>query len=91
MLWHKNSQRKNQGYFQGSNQVDCEVIRESGGYDQIKYRKIIAKMNIAHEFPFLFIEYQWFNILMKYNNPLYQRVSRTTNDCIKIFECEKED
>jgi Domain of unknown function (DUF4413) len=78
--------------FQGSNQIDCEVIRESGGYDQMKCRELIAKMIIAHELPFMFVEYQWFNILMKYNNPLYQRVSRTTikNDCIKIFESEKE-
>jgi BED zinc finger len=78
--------------FQGSNQVDCEVIRESGVYVQMKCREIIAKMIIAHEFPFMFVEYQWFNILMKYNNLLYQRVSKTTikNDCIKIFESEKE-
>jgi hypothetical protein len=29
---------------------------------------------------------------MKYSNPLYQRVSRATikNDCIKIFETEKD-
>jgi predicted FMN-binding regulatory protein PaiB len=45
-------------------------------------------MIMAHELPFMFVEYQWFNILMNYNNPLYQRVSRT-DDCIKIFESEK--
>jgi hypothetical protein len=43
--------------FQGSNQVNCEVIRESGGYDQMKYREIITNMIIAHELPFMFVEY----------------------------------
>jgi Domain of unknown function (DUF4413)/hAT family C-terminal dimerisation region len=64
----------------------------SGGYDQMKCREILAKMIIAHELPFSFVEYQWFNILMKYNNPLFQKVSRATirKDCIKVFETEKE-
>jgi hypothetical protein len=63
----------------------------TGGYDQMKYREILAKMIITHELPFSFVEYQWFNILMKYNNPLYQKVSRATirKDCIKVFEVEK--
>jgi hypothetical protein len=39
--------------FQGSNQVDCDVIRKSEGYDQIKCREIIAKMIIAHELPLI--------------------------------------
>jgi urea transporter len=53
----------------------------------------MAKMIIAHELPFAFIEYTWFNILMKYNILFfYQRVSRTTirNDCIQVFEMEKD-
>jgi hypothetical protein len=63
-----------------------------GGYDQMKCREIIAKMIIAHELPFSFVEYHWFNQLLKYNNPLYQKVSRAiiTRDCIKVVEVERE-
>jgi hypothetical protein len=52
----------------------------------------MAKMIIAHELPFAFVEYTWFNILMKYNNLFYQRVSRTIirNYCIKVFEMKKD-
>jgi BED zinc finger len=39
-----------------------------GGYDQMKCRKIITKMIIAHELHFSFVEYHWFNQLLKYNN-----------------------
>jgi hypothetical protein len=39
--------------FQGSNQVDCDVIRKSEGYDQRKCIEIIAKMIIAHELPLI--------------------------------------
>lgn len=45
-------------------------LNPSRGYDQCKCREIIAKLIIAHELPFAFVKYQWFNILMKYNNPL---------------------
>jgi phage FluMu protein Com len=85
-------QTKDTLVFQDSNQLDYDVARDSKGYDQMKCREIIAKMIIAHELPFMFVEYQWFNILMKYSNPLYQRVSRATikNDCVKIFETEKD-
>lgn len=38
------------------------------------------------------VEHQWFNILMKYINPLYKRLSRSTIkcECIKMFILEKE-
>ncbi|XP_078154759.1 zinc finger BED domain-containing protein RICESLEEPER 2-like [Carex rostrata] len=64
--------------FPNNNQVGLDVVRGSGGYDHIKCREIIAKMIMAHELPFSFIENHWFNILMKYNNPLYQRTSNQT-------------
>jgi hypothetical protein len=52
----------------------------------------MTKMIITHELPFVFVEYTWFNILMKYNNLFYQRVGKITirNDCIKVFEMEKD-
>jgi hypothetical protein len=66
-------------------------LNSTRGYDQMKCREIMAKMIIAHELPFAFVEYTYFNILMKYNNHFYQRMSRTTirNDCIKVFEMKK--
>ncbi|XP_022024027.1 zinc finger BED domain-containing protein RICESLEEPER 2-like [Helianthus annuus] len=64
----------------------------SGGFEQTKCREIIAKMIVAHELPFSFVEYHWFNALMKYLNPLFQKVSRATirKDCIKVVELERE-
>ncbi|KAK1406563.1 hypothetical protein QVD17_41992 [Tagetes erecta] len=61
-------------------------------YDQMKCRQIIAKLIIMHELPFSFVEYHWFNQLMKYANPLFQRVSRSTitRDCVKVVDGEKE-
>jgi hypothetical protein len=68
------------------------VAEFTSGGDQMKCREIIAKMIIAHELPFSFVEYHWFNQLLKYNNPLYQKVSRATitRDCIKVVEVERE-
>jgi sulfur relay (sulfurtransferase) DsrC/TusE family protein len=53
----------------------------------------MTKMIIAHKLSFSFVEYHWFNQLMKYNNSLYQKVSRTTiiRDCIKVIEVEREE
>jgi thioredoxin-related protein len=85
--YFKRSKGKTQGLirFKSCESDTVPKLNSTRGYDQMKYRKIMAKMIIAHELPFAFVEYTWFNILMKYNNPFYQRVSRTTirNDCIK--------
>jgi hypothetical protein len=62
--------------FQSSNQVDCDVIRESGGYDQMKCREIISKMIIAHELPFLFVEISCF----KQDCPGYPMHSNNNSD-----------
>ncbi|KAJ1690355.1 hypothetical protein LUZ63_014510 [Rhynchospora breviuscula] len=64
----------------------------SGGYDHGKIREIMAKMILAHQLPFIFVELTWFNALMKYNNSLFQEVNRVTikDECIKVFELEKE-
>ncbi|KAJ1689773.1 hypothetical protein LUZ63_013928 [Rhynchospora breviuscula] len=64
-----------------------------GVYDPMKNREIMARMIIAHELPFAFVEYTWFNHLMKYNNPAFQPVSRFTirNECIKVFESDRDE
>ncbi|XP_035832826.1 zinc finger BED domain-containing protein RICESLEEPER 2-like [Helianthus annuus] len=78
--------------FQPSDNENASEFNAMGGYDQMKCRELIAKLIIAHELPFSFVEYHWFNILMKYNNPLYQKVSMATirKDCIKVVELERE-
>jgi BED zinc finger len=92
--YFKRSKGKTQGLikFESCESGTIPELNSSRSYDQMKCREIMAKMIIAHELPFAFVEYTWFNILMKYNNPFYQRVSRTTIriDCIKVFETEKD-
>jgi hypothetical protein len=92
--YFKRSKGKTQGLirFESCESGNVNELNKTRGYDQMKCREIIAKMIIAHELPFAFVKYTWFNILMKYNHSFYQRVSRTTikNDCIKVFETEKD-
>jgi hypothetical protein len=61
-------------------------------YCQFKSRELLAKMITAHELSFMFTEYQWFNAFMKYNNSMYQKVSKNTikKECVKVFETEKD-
>jgi BED zinc finger len=68
--WFKRSKGKRQGLirFESCESGTVLELNTNRGYDQMKYREIMAKMIIAHELPFVFVEYTWFNILMKYNN-----------------------
>ncbi|KAJ1701202.1 hypothetical protein LUZ63_000981 [Rhynchospora breviuscula] len=77
---------------QESTNFSLGISGPGGGYDHAKNREIMAKMIIAHELPFAFVEYTWFNILMKYNNHMFQKVSRQTikKECMKVFESERE-
>lgn len=61
-------------------------------YDHEATRKIIAKMIIAHEYPFRMVEHLWFNILMKYMNATYQFIGRKTirKECVDVYNTEKE-
>ncbi|KAJ3684541.1 hypothetical protein LUZ61_013705 [Rhynchospora tenuis] len=88
-------QGKTQGMINFESQESANFAMGSGpggGYDHAKNREIMAKMIIAHELPFAFVEYAWFNHLMKYNNHMFQRVSRHTikKECIKVFESERD-
>ncbi|XP_076885190.1 zinc finger BED domain-containing protein RICESLEEPER 2-like [Bidens hawaiensis] len=95
---YKKSQGKTKGFihsFESSSSDGKKVfpgIELNGAYDHTKNREIIAKMIICHELPFSFVEYHWFNQLLKYNNHLYEKVSRSTitRDCKKVVEGEKE-
>ncbi|XP_044369507.1 zinc finger BED domain-containing protein RICESLEEPER 1-like [Triticum aestivum] len=61
-------------------------------YNPEETRKIIAKMVIAHDYPFRMVEHKWFNILMRHMNPAYKFIGRKTirKECIKVYESEKE-
>ncbi|KAJ3684273.1 hypothetical protein LUZ61_013437 [Rhynchospora tenuis] len=64
----------------------------NGKWDPMKDRELLANVIVGHELPFLFAEYSLFHKYMKYNNPLHQKVSRTTitKECIKVVESEKD-
>ncbi|XP_073062862.1 zinc finger BED domain-containing protein RICESLEEPER 2-like isoform X2 [Primulina eburnea] len=60
-------------------------------YDQAKIREILSHMIVVHELPFVFAEYEMFNLLMKNATPHYEKISRATTkkDCITSYEIEK--
>ncbi|XP_073295187.1 zinc finger BED domain-containing protein RICESLEEPER 4-like isoform X2 [Primulina huaijiensis] len=60
-------------------------------YDQAKIREILSHMIVVHELPFIFAEYELFNLLMKNATPHYEKISRATTrkDCITSYEIEK--
>ncbi|XP_042467208.1 zinc finger BED domain-containing protein RICESLEEPER 2-like [Zingiber officinale] len=61
-------------------------------YDHGKIREILSHMIIVHELPFLFSEYEMFNLLMRTATLYYQKISRTTvkKDCTTSYEIEKK-
>ena len=74
---------------QGENEVTSKIWMNAKWY-LIKDRDFLAKMIIAHELPFMFDEYSLFITYMKYNNPLWQKVSRNNirKECVKVVESE---
>lgn len=48
-------------------------------------------MIIVHELPFVFADYELFNLLMNNATPHYEKISRATTkkDCITSYEIEK--
>ncbi|KAK6149525.1 hypothetical protein DH2020_017050 [Rehmannia glutinosa] len=73
---------------------DSETVNavQNFKYDQAKIREVLSHMIIVHELPFMFSEYELFNLLMRTATPHYQKVSRTTikKDCIASYEIEKK-
>ncbi|KAL8473773.1 hypothetical protein ACS0TY_030576 [Phlomoides rotata] len=65
---------------------------QSFKYDQAKMREVISHMIIVHELPFSFVEYKFFNFVMKTATPHYQSISRATTkkDCMTSYEMEKK-
>ncbi|WOL11396.1 zinc finger BED domain-containing protein RICESLEEPER 2-like [Canna indica] len=61
-------------------------------YDQAKMRKFISHMVLVHELPFAFVEYEIFNMVMKFSNPAYEKISCATvkGDYITSYQMEKK-
>ncbi|KAJ3689916.1 hypothetical protein LUZ61_019080 [Rhynchospora tenuis] len=63
----------------------------NGKWDPVKDREMLAYIIVGHELPFMFSEYSLFRRYMLYNNPLWQKVSRTTitKECMRVVESER--
>ncbi|KAG6506276.1 hypothetical protein ZIOFF_031598 [Zingiber officinale] len=74
--------------------VESETVNavQNFKYDHGKIREILSHMIIVHELPFLFSEYEMFNLLMRTATPYYQKISRATmkKDCTTSYEIEKK-
>ncbi|XP_074570531.1 zinc finger BED domain-containing protein RICESLEEPER 2-like [Curcuma longa] len=74
--------------------VELETVNavQNFKYDHGKIREILSHMIIVHELPFLFSEYEIFNLLMRTTTPHYQKISRATvkKDCTASYEIEKK-
>ncbi|XP_021979937.1 zinc finger BED domain-containing protein RICESLEEPER 2-like [Helianthus annuus] len=57
-------------------------------FDNAKIRELISHMIMIHEFPFNFVEYDLFNVVMKEANPTFTKISRTTakQDCVSSYQ-----
>ncbi|XP_073362074.1 zinc finger BED domain-containing protein RICESLEEPER 2-like [Aegilops tauschii subsp. strangulata] len=64
----------------------------SNGYEHTTMKELIAKMVVVHNYSFRMVEHEWFNIVMKYSNPLYQEIGRKAirAECLRVFNKEKE-
>ena len=64
----------------------------SGKYDHAKQREAVAHWILMNEKPFSVVEEAGYNFQMKINNPMFEKISRTTakNDCKSVYELEKK-
>jgi hypothetical protein len=55
-------------------------------------KELIAKMVMVHEYSFRMVEHEWFNIVMKYLNPLYQSIGQKAirAECMRVYKKAKE-
>jgi hypothetical protein len=62
------------------------------GFDQSIIKELINKMILVHEYSFRMVEHEWFNIVMKYLNPLYESIGRKAirAECMRVYNKEKE-
>jgi hypothetical protein len=62
------------------------------GFEQVIVKELIAKMVMVHEYSFWMVEHEWFNIVIKYLNPLYQSIGRKAirAECMRVYKKAKE-
>jgi hypothetical protein len=62
------------------------------GFDQAIVKELIAKMIMVHEYSFRMVEHEWFNIVLKYLNPLYTYMGRKAirAECMRVYKKEKK-
>ncbi|XP_042400218.1 zinc finger BED domain-containing protein RICESLEEPER 2-like [Zingiber officinale] len=74
--------------------VESETVNvvQNFKYDHGKNREIFSHMIIVHELPFLFFEYEMFNLLMRTAIPYYHKISHATvkKDCMTSYEIDKK-
>ncbi|KAF7839596.1 zinc finger BED domain-containing protein RICESLEEPER 2-like [Senna tora] len=60
--------------------------------DQDKYREMVAKLVIKHDYPFSFVEHEGFRDLVNFLNPEAHSISRNTlkADVLKLYFKEKD-
>ncbi|KAG8377345.1 hypothetical protein BUALT_Bualt08G0023500 [Buddleja alternifolia] len=59
-----------------------------GKFDKEMVKVDVAKWIMIHKYAFSAVEDEWYNIMMKRNNPEWMPISRTTirNQCVRIYE-----
>ncbi|KAG8389293.1 hypothetical protein BUALT_Bualt02G0213800 [Buddleja alternifolia] len=59
-----------------------------GKFDKEMVKVDVAKWITIHKYAFSAVEDEWYNIMMKRNNPEWMPISRTTirNQCVRIYE-----
>jgi len=67
------------------------MLNETSKFDQHKYRDLVTKAIIRHNFPFMFVQYEGVREMLSYLNNKVDHISRNTarSDVIKLYEKEK--
>lgn len=91
-LLNKLAKLKAQGTLNFAPDKVGSLVVNPNEYNHDHTRLLIAKMIIAHEYPFRMVEHTWFNVLMNWLNPHYQYIGRKgiRKECMKVYESEKE-
>ncbi|WOK95386.1 zinc finger BED domain-containing protein RICESLEEPER 2-like [Canna indica] len=60
-------------------------------YNQVEMRELISHMVLVHELPFDFVEYEMFNMVMKFANHAFESIScaAASGDCLTSYRIEK--
>ncbi|KAM0861317.1 hypothetical protein ACQ4PT_045962 [Festuca glaucescens] len=79
-------------HLQGNANIHASTTLGHVGFEQAIVKELIAKMIMIHEYSFRMVEHEWFNIVLKYLNPLYQSMERKAirAECMRVYKKEKE-